>query len=272
MTVAEIVRAQREVPWGLIEFEQRPPDSRGREYRAYHVTADGKRRRVPSVTTILDVLGKRALLDWREKMGVRAAVAACREGILDGVEPEDAYDRLADIGRGAKDHMAAAAGRGTLIHDALERYATTEEPPNPADYPDELRGYVRGLIGWLLEAENRGLEVLAAERLVAHPTHGYAGRMDLRCRINGVTVIVDLKTNPKGAVYAEHHYQPAAYALADSACGEPPVHGGLIVAVGAEGNYTERKAVARPEDFLGVLAAYRAVSAVESAARNGKAA
>jgi hypothetical protein len=274
MAVAEAVHLTREVPWGLIEFEQRPPDPEtGREYRAYHVTETGKRRRrVPSVTTILGVLNKPALARWHERMGVEAGVEGCRDGLLTDVALEDCYGALADAKRGAKDRAQSAAARGIEVHALIDTYLTTGEPPIPVDFPQETRGYVRGAVSWLLGAERRGLEVLATERLVADPVHGFAGRFDLRARLDGRLLVVDFKSNARASIYAEHHYQPAAYALADMACGEAMVDGGLVVAIGADGSYTEREAVGTPEDFLRILGAYGAVQRVEKAARNGRAA
>ncbi len=258
MSVAEIIRAHRDVPWGRIEFEQRPPNRAGFEYRAYHVVGlDGRRTRCVSVTTFLGALAKPALLDWREDMGAQGALEAERSGALAGVSVEDAADWLRANGMDAGTRAREAARRGVDVHEVLENYLSTGEAPNPADHPADHRGYIRGLVRWLLWAERHGLEVEATERLVAHPELRYAGRLDLRARLHGLSRVIDLKTNRHGRVWDDHHFQPVAYAVADEACGAEPVHDCLIVAVGPDGSFEQMRACSDPADFMAVLDMYR---------------
>jgi hypothetical protein len=51
--------------------------------------------------------------------------------------------------------------------------------------------------------------------------------------------IVDLKTNRKGRLYSNASLQVAAYHQADVKCGAEPALGGLLVAIGPDGTYTE---------------------------------
>jgi hypothetical protein len=222
---------------GLVEFEERPPKTPGgKGYRAYHFTPvgeDSKRVRLKSVTTVLgEVVPKFSLQAWYEEAGAEGAAILAAQGRLDGVDPARAIDHVRDAGLGAGARMGSAQHRGLSVHALLEEYAKTGAAPNPADHPEAHRGYIRGLVRWLVEADP---EPIAVERLVVEPTLGYAGRMDLRARVHGRDVLVDLKTNRRGVGYLEAHIQAAGYALAESTCGDGYPDGCLIVAVGERG-------------------------------------
>lgn len=265
--MSDAVQLTRSVPFGLVEFEQRPPTEKGFVYRAYHVTIDGERRRLPSYSTIVNVLAKRALLDWYEQKGIESALELERAGRLAHVSIADAAAVMRANKLGARAHLKEAQDRGLNLHALLEHYARTGEPPNPAEHPDEQRGYIRALVSWLLYAERRGIAFEDVERIVAHPAHGYAGRMDVRARMNDYPLVIDLKTNRHGRVFTDHHYQPVAYAVADEACGAEPVHDCLIVAIGPDGAYDEMRSCASPADWLAVLDTYKRASELDKAVR-----
>lgn len=235
MTVTEDVFLDRLLDDGaLIQFEERTTG-----WRAYWYTAPGSDRRVrfPSVTTILGKISSDGgLLDWYEARGAEAALTLSRRGYLDHVAPEHAVEAIREAGMGAKDHARSAADRGIRVHAILERYATSGEVPNPADYAEGDRGYIRGLIRWLMRADP---QPVAVERLVAHPEFGYAGRLDLRARIRGREYIVDLKTNRRAQIYRKACLQAVAYHVADVRCGADPADGELLVAVGPDGTFSE---------------------------------
>jgi hypothetical protein len=258
----------RQTPAGTIEFEQRPPDSNGREYRAYHfVTPDGRRERFVSVTTFLKVLDKPALQRWFEGVGMRNAIAAERAGLLKGVMLDDVVDTLRENKLGAEHARDTAAKRGVDIHTVLEDYLTKDVVPNPARFAPEHRGYIRALVGWLLDVEAKGFELEASEQLVAHPKLKYAGRMDLRARIGGLPFVIDLKTNERGRIYREAHYQVVAYAMADVECGAEMPHSCLIVALGADGQREVMQSCASPLDVKTVLDMYRRDQKIDAGIR-----
>lgn len=234
MSVEEVIKLERTLPDGsLIEYEERITG-----WRAYHyTTADGKRTRYPSVTTILgEVMPKRGLLEFYEERGAEGAAILARRGGLKGVDPSQAVEVVRGAGLGAKDAAREAATRGIGVHAILQRYATDGDVPNPADYPAEMRGYIRGLILWLLKADPTPT---AIEQLVANPNHRYAGRYDLRAGIYNLDTLVDLKTNRRCQIYPEAALQVTGYAYADIACGAPAPERLLLVAVGPDGSYAE---------------------------------
>jgi hypothetical protein len=258
---------QRVVPFGRIEFEQRDAEPGQRAYRAYHIVDDaGKRTRCVSVTTFLDVLAKRALYRWNEEQGILAALSLERGGRLKDVDIHQATAVIRDNGWGAEAALKVAAKRGVGIHEPFERYWRDGVVPNPADFPPEHRGYIRGLVRWILSIERRGsVEMEDSEFLVADPKLKLAGRADLRLKIAGLPYIVDLKTNKYGTVWPEHPLQTVAYAHCDEQCGRDPVMGCLVVAVGPEGTYEEMPSLASVADFKAVLDVYRRMGKLHSA-------
>lgn len=251
MSVSEDVYLSRELDDGaLLEFEERTTG-----FRAYWYTPgpsfpdsidgvstrsrDGSRKRVrmPSVTTILGKISSSgALLDWYEARGAEAALTLSRRGFLDHVAPENAVEAIREAGMGAKDHARSAADRGIRIHAVLQAYAERGEVPNPADFAEDERGYLRGLVRWLMHADP---EPVAVERLVVHPEFAYAGRLDLRARIHRKEYIVDLKTNRRAQIYRNACLQAVAYHVADVRSGAEPCDGELLVAVGPDGTFAE---------------------------------
>lgn len=228
---------RRELPGGaLIEFEERVSG-----FRAYWYTAENGRQRVrlPSVTTVIgQVMPKHALLEWYEARGAEAALTLARGGYLDHVRPENAFEAIRNAGMGGKRALGDASERGKRIHAVLEDYCRTGSVPNPATFAPEDRGYLRGLIRWILKADP---QPSATERLVCDPSRGYAGRFDMRAAVYRHTdeFIVDLKTNRRAQIYPEACLQVAGYHQADVKCGAAPALGGLVVAIGPDGEFSD---------------------------------
>ena len=129
---------------------------------------------VPSVTTVLSVIDKPALTNWKVDQGILAALT------LPKVADESDRDYLArikaDSGQQAKD----AADEGTRIHDAIEQHY------KGGTVPDKYRPHVAAV-----EAElNRifpGVTDWVAEKCFSSPL-GYGGKVDLHSPSTGITV------------------------------------------------------------------------------------
>jgi CRISPR/Cas system-associated exonuclease Cas4 (RecB family) len=105
----------------------------------------------------------------------------------------------------AKEKLEKAGERGTAIHNACE---------------DLLRGIEIDLTQFPLESDKKCLvafknwcaeyqpEVVEIEKTLASQS-GYAGTLDILCKIKGQLTIVDIKTS--SAVYDEHLLQITAY-------------------------------------------------------------
>ena len=228
----------------------------------YALIEDDERRTVPSVTGILGILDKPNLRRWYGKEDSIAVLEMERAGELVGVPSEQAIYIARDRGLGAEGKRDAGAERGTAVHDALERFCTDGTVPALGDYSEAVRGYVQAVCGFLIEHDP---EPILTEQIVGSPTHLFAGRFDLLCTIDGVRTIVDLKTSAR--TYPEHHIQMAAYELAMPECGIDPPERSLIVAVAETGHYQTVEGQGKPEHFLGVLGAYKAMSSIRSAVK-----
>lgn len=235
------------------------------EYRdashRYWIIKDGERSPAISVTSALKVLAKDALVAWAEGVGAEGAARLAQLGQLDGVEPERAIDLVRAHGLGSDAKRDAGGTRGTKTHGVLETWMRDRSLPPIRSFPPDQRGFYQGLAGFLLRYRPAPQYI---ERVVASPTHGYAGRLDMRAYINERDVLVDLKTSRRGIVYPEAHLQAAGYAEADVECGAPEPDGIVIVAVGADASYEVVEGLATARDFRAILAASNTMRALWS--------
>jgi hypothetical protein len=155
-----------------------------------------------SVTTIIGVLDKPALLYWAGEQSALAAVhnQATWRGMLADDDPDcqhidsarcPAVKWLRDARMRRPKGMRSATELGEAIHGACETYALTGERP---DVDDEVRPYLDRFDGWL---QRFGPSYQAVEVAVYHPELGYAGTADGFLTIAGVRYIFDIKTTRK---------------------------------------------------------------------------
>lgn len=115
----------------------------------------------------------------------------------------------------------AAGDKGSKVHYAGEdillgkEVKMTDKYINPTtEEPEELirEEYecLMSLTDWL---ESVKIEVVAVEITGFNDEHGYAGTIDLICRIDGQLWIIDFKTS--SSVWAEHELQISAYSHLD---------------------------------------------------------
>lgn len=198
----ERVELYRDIPGiGRLEFVE--TDKR----REYWLLAEGntRRRRLPSVTGIIrDTWPKPALLEWYAREPNASAI------------------------------LAGAAIRGKAVHRFIETYMASGDLLPFSDFEPEHRGYLQGAARFLWECQPKPI---AIERLVCHPEHGYAGRLDLIAGYEGGATLFDFKSNPEGRVYPEAHVQAQGYALADHRCGGQPIDAIVIVGISESGQY-----------------------------------
>lgn len=155
---------------------------------------------VPSVTTVLAVLAKPALEQWKVRQGILAALTLGR----DEGESDDSYLSrvMADSQQQAKD----AAEEGTRIHDAIEcsfhgKAFDQKYAPHVEAVQAKLAEIYPGVNDWI------------AEHAFAHST-GFGGKVDLHSPSTGI--VCDFKgkdgdfTDGKRLAY-DQHYQLAAY-------------------------------------------------------------
>lgn len=260
---------ERVLPDGsLLTFEQRDTG-----YRAYHhwpVDEDGvchssKRVRLPSVTTVLGSIIPKDLVMWGEEAGIRGAWAAIYDYDAEWTAGPDglvAYVRQNKLG--AEAARQKAAGRGISVHKLLEDWMTSGTVPNPADHPNEHRGYIQALARWVVAVDPDPIEV---EFLVCSPDDKYAGRVDLLARIDGRLTLVDLKTQKDAGIFSSAHVQVALYDRAIEKSSDYEVEQARIVVLAENGAPREMEAMYGDATALKALEWYDALKPIDSACR-----
>jgi CRISPR/Cas system-associated exonuclease Cas4 (RecB family) len=217
------------------------------EVESRRITIDGERfyevngRLYPSVTTILSVVAKPALVKWAKKTAidfVRAAV-----GDAPFVTKEE-LDAILDRALGEPERIKnAAADRGTALHEGI------------ADRAKEGIGQESEILRRL------GLAVIATE-VTVHSELGFAGTADvIAVDHHGRLVVVDWKS---GGVWPEHAMQVAAYRLAVAEMTRRPVGGAYVIGLKGKQPAVHRVSVEpATRGFLGTLELYRALRGEE---------
>lgn len=155
---------------------------------------------VPSVTTILNVLAKPALTNWKVEQGILAALTMPR------IEGETEKDYLRRIMSDSEKQVTDAADEGTRIHDALESHYKGRVVEH------RYRPHVEGVAALLAKLFPH-VEDWVSEASFCHPL-GYGGKVDLHSPSTGI--VVDFKgkdgdfTDGKKLAY-DQHYQLSAY-------------------------------------------------------------
>lgn len=145
-----------------------------------------------------------------------------------------------------------AGERGTNVHvHALHELASGKPVPAYEEMTDEERGRARGVTEFWLEHD---VQPLQAEQVVLDLELGVAGRLDLRCILDGEPAIVDLKT---GFLALKHHTQLAGYehCARVSALGETAAQ--YFLQVDEDGGYDLVPCRATVEDFIAAVDVYR---------------
>lgn len=170
-----------------------------------------------SVTTIIGVLDKPALLYWAAEQTANAAIdsAATWQAMADDEGRDAAVKWLRDARfRRPKTRLSDAA-LGTVIHKVCETYALTGTKPGK-DFAAQLISDAGGpqvdvteeteVVGRSLNQFDDWLHRFtpayqATEVCVYSPTYGYAGQCDAFLTIDGVRFIADYKStrNPRNA-------------------------------------------------------------------------
>ena len=227
------------VPAGfVIEYED--------EKHKYRLNGDP----VVSVTTALGVLDKSGpLMWWAWKMGIGDA--------FDWAHKFSKFDDLEAYLKANKLHPNAkrdkAADRGVGAHYALEQLATTGRFDLSKVEPED-QGYASGVMDWWLGAEPTECVV---EQMVGSRKHGFAGRYDLDCVIDGARTLVDLKTS-KG-IYESHMLQLEMYGIAAAESGYGKFENKLVLRAAPDGTFEEARSYATVGQALAVLGAYKAM-------------
>jgi len=165
----------------------------------YYDTEHGK---LASVTTILKLVAKPALIQWASNCAVNYILKHVGNGASRGY-----LNYLSKYAKFAYQNVSKeATDTGTEVHDAVECFLKGKEHEAPASLEaalalDAFKNWWNGL----------NAEVLYCEEKIYSPL-GFAGRLDIIARIDGVVTLIDLKTSK--SIYEDMGYQLAAYRTA----------------------------------------------------------
>lgn len=131
--------------------------------------------------------------------------------VVSACYPKSKYliDWQIDVGKERADEILKEAGEdGTIIHACAEKLMNGEQV-SVAELNDKQKRCVNAFVLWFNEVKP---EIVAIEVRVDHNELGYAGRIDLVCKIDGELYIVDYKSS--NSVHASHKVQVGGYAKA----------------------------------------------------------
>lgn len=186
-------------PCHFVEVKSRPGD-----LRPTRVTDARKHNWLPSVTTILNVLDKAALVNWKVNQHLLQAYQVKPE-IFPSVD-----DYLAEVKRLTELEMDKAPSAGTDVHKVLESYFLGE------DYPSEHQELCEAVRDAIIEQCGTPAVVFPELRFAA--PEGFGGCIDLPFFAGPQAWVVDFKTKqtadkfkPGKMAYPDHTRQLAAY-------------------------------------------------------------
>lgn len=189
------------------------------------------KRVYPSVTTILDVINKPALVTWAAKMGARAALAD------PSMTEEQAGYAIYQVKEGA-------SLRGRAAHEFAEKYKS-KQPIKLEDMAVEHRGFAKAFISF---CEDYAPEILYQELKVWSDQYEFAGALDIIAKVKDKNVIIDIKTGKY--VYDTYALQLAAYKQAVEEMQVEKIDKTAVLLLREDGNYTYEAVNADLEVFL----------------------
>jgi len=189
----------------------------------------------PSVTTILDVIGKPALMNWAGKVEREMVLSVSADLYADCSRTEPMSRaawlltmnaRLGKEKASAKE-LRKAGDIGTQCHELIEWTLKGELMYEAGPSPRISDAAQWAFMAWQDWRQAAKLKPIAIEQVVYSRTHHYAGTLDLLAEVDGVLTVIDWKTGK--AIYSESHLQNAAYRHAVREMGHGDPKKGLIV-------------------------------------------
>lgn len=212
---------------------------------------EGYEELFPSVTTVLSVIAKPALVPWARNVALNQVRASLTErvGGAAWITPEWIEDLIAEAKQRPDQVRDEAADFGTQAHILIDAIIRGERPP----VPPEMEPVVASFEAWRKEA---GLDIQLTETMVFSPTHRYAGAMDaLAWRAGGGQRLVALDWKTSNSLHPEYALQVAAYARAMEEMSGQKVHEAWVVRFGKTAPEFEAR---RVQDLDAAFDAFRA--------------
>ena len=188
----------------------------------------------PSVTTILNVINKPALLLW--------AAGQVYDYIIEQETMPDRKTATAAIYL----KRDKAASVGSTMHSFYEAIGNGARP-DVDGLPEEIRGYGQAFMGWMASFNPTFIKT---EHTVWSKNHKYAGTADAIVKDqSGATWLIDFKTS-KG-IYDEHGIQLSAYKHAIEEKDNITIHKQAVVQLKPDGTFVMQEFNTPLEVFLG---------------------
>ena len=223
-----------------------------------HYQVAGEAEAYPSVTTVLNVINKPALIPWAKNMTLDAVREALAPRI--GKRPLLTQEWVDEMVSDAKDRSNmikdTAADFGTTAHGYIEDILKGRDVKVPPDFETVVENF----LAWQNESR---LNVTFSEVMVYSIQHQFAGSMDAVATRRGKLVALDWKTS--SGLYREMDLQVAAYAHALSEMTDQPVDEAWVVRFGKKEAEFECRQVRDLavcfEGFKGAMGLWRALKA-----------
>ena len=159
----------------------------------------------PSVTSVLGLLDKKALVPWAAKCVAEYAAARLDHDCI--YSKHDIVKHLTECRNAWVWESDKATTIGTNVHDMAEAVVNPDVECCKTAKCNEEANCMCAFYEWLGEHD---VKVIETETAIYG--NGYAGRIDMIALVDGVVTLVDLKTSK--SIYAEYRLQVAAYAKA----------------------------------------------------------
>lgn len=177
--------------------------------KEHHYDIDGTV--VPSVTTVLKVLDKPALVAWAANQTVKKAIELfARLTDKDGavhVSFAQAQEVLEEAKKKFRETSRDAADIGTIVHAAIESIILGEQPAPITD--ENVANGVTAYTQWFQQNNVRPVRV---EAYLGSKKYGFGGTVDFVGYIGDKLVVADWKTST--GIYEEYKIQVSAYIAA----------------------------------------------------------
>jgi len=157
----------------------------------------------PSVTTVLSLLNKPALVNWAVKITV-GYIGAHLEDLKNSLTEEDAIKILQEAKKETERMQEKALNIGSLVHQWIECWCEKEI--------EEISPEIKQPVGAFLEWTKTNDFIVLEKEQTVYSKKGYAGTLDLVASLNKKLYIIDIKTS--SGFYPEYVLQIAAYKMA----------------------------------------------------------
>ena len=190
---------------------------------------------LPSVTNILGVINKPALMGWAAKVE-RELVVSTSADLYEDIKGTPQMSRAAYLltlanrlgkAKASQKEMTAASEIGSQAHALIEWTLRGQLMQKVGPSPRITDKAQWAFMAWEDWRKTVNLKPIAVEQVIWSRKHGYAGTLDLLAEVEGVLTVIDWKTGK--AVYGEAHLQNAAYRQAIREMGHGDPKQGLIV-------------------------------------------